>query len=199
MKDNNENKTLTSTKASNKTTDNLFWWENVVSGAVSGLVTRFFISPLDVVKIRLQVQGAGPPKYQNTLHAFKLILAEEGIRGLWKGNLSAEYMYLLYGSIQFYSYERSKAFLKVSEMTFKINHFTIIDDRIKICLVYQIRPFQGLLQHHWEPSLRTHWIYFEPDLPLFSRIRLNYIDIRPFGAALKESIRTRVFCLFTGV
>ncbi|KAF0486748.1 mitochondrial carrier [Gigaspora margarita] len=40
------------------------------------------------------------------LHAVSMIIREEGIRGLWKGNLSAEYLYLSYGTVQFLTYQQ---------------------------------------------------------------------------------------------
>nr|CAG8451597.1 5283_t:CDS:2 [Entrophospora candida]CAG8522348.1 4670_t:CDS:2 [Entrophospora candida] len=54
--------------------------ETGICGAVAGMVSRFVSSPLDVVKIRLQ--------------------------SLWKGNISAEFLYLSYGSIQFLTYQK---------------------------------------------------------------------------------------------
>ncbi|GAB7352769.1 hypothetical protein MBLNU459_g3117t2 [Dothideomycetes sp. NU459] len=89
----------------------------VIAGAVAGLVSRFCIAPLDVIKIRLQLQThslSDPlshpplshrgPVYKGTLSTFKTILREEGLTGLWKGNVPAEYLYLTYGAIQFLSY-----------------------------------------------------------------------------------------------
>lgn len=75
----------------------------------------FVIAPLDVIKIRLQLQvhslsdplsvrGVNGPVYKGTLGTLKYILREEGITGLWKGNIPAEAMYLAYGSIQFSCY-----------------------------------------------------------------------------------------------
>ncbi|KAG0282444.1 mitochondrial thiamine pyrophosphate transporter [Linnemannia gamsii] len=43
-----------------------------------------------------------------------LIVREEGIRGLWKGNMAAEYLYLTYSGIQFLVYQQTKVFLKKS-------------------------------------------------------------------------------------
>ncbi|KAF2009825.1 mitochondrial deoxynucleotide carrier [Aaosphaeria arxii CBS 175.79] len=86
-----------------------------VAGAVAGLVSRFVIAPLDVIKIRLQLQvhslsdplsvrNINGPVYKGTLGTLKHILREEGLTGLWKGNIPAEAMYLAYGSIQFSAY-----------------------------------------------------------------------------------------------
>ncbi|KAF4637526.1 hypothetical protein G7Y89_g565 [Cudoniella acicularis] len=77
---------------------------------------RFFIAPLDVVKIRLQLQThslsdplsqrnlRGSPIYKGTLPTLKHILREEGLTGLWKGNVPAELMYVSYSAIQFTAY-----------------------------------------------------------------------------------------------
>jgi solute carrier family 25 thiamine pyrophosphate transporter 19 len=75
----------------------------------------FVIAPLDVIKIRLQLQihslsdpvsyrGLQGPVYKGTLGTLKQILREEGITGLWKGNIPAELLYLTYGAVQFSAY-----------------------------------------------------------------------------------------------
>ncbi|KAF9909821.1 mitochondrial thiamine pyrophosphate transporter [Linnemannia zychae] len=45
------------------------------------------------------------------LSGMATIAREEGIRGLWKGNMAAEYLYLTYGGIQFLAYQQTKLFL----------------------------------------------------------------------------------------
>jgi solute carrier family 25 thiamine pyrophosphate transporter 19 len=73
------------------------------------------IAPLDVIKIRLQLQihslsdptsyrGLNGPVYKGTLGTLKQILHEEGLTGLWKGNIPAELLYLTYGAVQFSAY-----------------------------------------------------------------------------------------------
>ncbi len=73
------------------------------------------IAPLDVIKIRLQLQihslsdpfsvrNVKGPVYKGTLGTLKQILREEGVTGLWKGNIPAELMYLTYGGAQFSAY-----------------------------------------------------------------------------------------------
>lgn len=83
----------------------------------------FIIAPLDVVKIRLQLQShslSDPlshqhvrgPVYKGTLQTIKLILANEGLTGLWKGNVPAELMYISYAAIQFTTYRSTTQLLR---------------------------------------------------------------------------------------
>ncbi|KAH9845762.1 Mitochondrial thiamine pyrophosphate carrier 1 [Teratosphaeria destructans] len=86
------------------------------AGASAGLISRFVIAPLDVLKIRLQLQYhsladplARPPRRpQQTpagvLRVARDILHHEGLTGFWKGNIPAEGLYLSYGAVQFLAY-----------------------------------------------------------------------------------------------
>ncbi|KAI1127692.1 mitochondrial dicarboxylate carrier protein [Nemania abortiva] len=88
----------------------------VVAGATAGLISRFVIAPLDVVKIRLQLQShslsdplshqnlRGSPIYKGTIRTMQHIVKHEGITGLWKGNVPAELMYVSYSAVQFTAY-----------------------------------------------------------------------------------------------
>ncbi|KAJ3502904.1 hypothetical protein NM208_g16624 [Fusarium decemcellulare] len=96
----------------------------VSAGAIAGLVSRFIIAPLDVVKIRLQLQPHSltdplsslreAPAYQGTIATLKHILKHEGITGLWKGNVPAELLYVCYGAVQFTTYRTMTVFLQTS-------------------------------------------------------------------------------------
>nr|Q2HFL6.2 RecName: Full=Mitochondrial thiamine pyrophosphate carrier 1 [Chaetomium globosum CBS 148.51] len=93
------------------------------AGATAGLVARFVIAPLDVVKIRLQLQTHslsdplshrdlhGGPIYKGTLPTLRHILRSEGITGLWKGNVPAELLYVCYSAIQFTTYRTTTLLL----------------------------------------------------------------------------------------
>jgi solute carrier family 25 thiamine pyrophosphate transporter 19 len=52
------------------------------------------------------------PKYRGVWQSLKLIAREEGFRALWKGNLSAEYLYLAYGALQFYAHREGHRFFQ---------------------------------------------------------------------------------------
>ncbi|OJJ46208.1 hypothetical protein ASPZODRAFT_133211 [Penicilliopsis zonata CBS 506.65] len=94
----------------------------VIAGGVAGLVSRFCIAPLDVVKIRLQLQvhslsdpashrEVTGPVYKGTISTMKAIIQQEGIRGLWKGNVPAELLYVCYGALQFTTYRSTTQLL----------------------------------------------------------------------------------------
>lgn len=67
-------------------------WVDAGAGAIAGCVARFAVGPLDVLKIRFQVQlephlrkgaaalpGQLPPKYTSMGQALRTIVREEGI------------------------------------------------------------------------------------------------------------------------
>ncbi|KAF7384217.1 mitochondrial thiamine pyrophosphate carrier [Vespula maculifrons] len=88
---------------------------HAIAGAISGFLTRFTCQPLDVVKIRFQLQVEPitryhTSKYQSVFQAFWLILKEEGILALWKGHVPAQLLSIVYGTGQFYSYNVIIAF-----------------------------------------------------------------------------------------
>lgn len=65
-------------------------WKSVLCGSASGALGQFLASPTDLVKVQIQMEGrrrleGHPPRVQSTWHAFRKILAEGGVRGLWKG------------------------------------------------------------------------------------------------------------------
>ncbi|KAM9045152.1 mitochondrial thiamine pyrophosphate carrier isoform 1-T6 [Megaptera novaeangliae] len=85
--------------------------EVAVAGSVSGLVTRVLISPLDVIKIRFQLQierlSRSDPnaKYHGILQAGRQIWQEEGPTAFWKGHIPAQLLSIGYGAVQFLSFE----------------------------------------------------------------------------------------------
>ncbi|KAL6818678.1 mitochondrial carrier [Trichoderma sp. SZMC 28013] len=96
----------------------------VSAGAIAGLVSRFIVAPLDVVKIRLQLQPYSlsdplaplreAPAYRGTVQTIKHILRHEGLTGLWKGNVPAELMYVCYSAVQFTTYRSTTVFLQTA-------------------------------------------------------------------------------------
>ncbi|CAH9117811.1 unnamed protein product [Cuscuta epithymum] len=96
---------------------------DATAGAISGAISRTVTSPLDVIKIRFQVQleptvqwallqkhPYPSSKYTGMLQAAKDIFREEGLRGFWRGNVPALLMVMPYTAIQFTVLHKLKTF-----------------------------------------------------------------------------------------
>ncbi len=60
----------------------------VIAGAAAGALTKTSVAPIERLKVIFQTQGMrdGAAKYRSPLQSVRLILTEEGVRGLYKGN-----------------------------------------------------------------------------------------------------------------
>lgn len=78
-------------------------WMTSLAGAIAGASARVCVAPLDVVKIRLQVQleAGAAGKYRGLTHAVSTILREEGVRAMWAGTTPALLLWVPYTAIQF--------------------------------------------------------------------------------------------------
>lgn len=103
---------------------------DVTAGAIAGGISRTVTSPLDVIKIRFQVQLepttswalvrrnlSGPSKYTGMVQATKDIFREEGLPGFWRGNVPALLMVMPYTAIQFTVLHQVKTFAAGSSKT----------------------------------------------------------------------------------
>lgn len=85
--------------------------EAALAGSAAGMVTRALISPLDVLKIRFQLQiervSSQRPegKYRGLFQASRCIYSEEGLSAFWKGHVPAQLLSICYGAVQFASFE----------------------------------------------------------------------------------------------
>ncbi|KAL3677869.1 hypothetical protein R1sor_020825 [Riccia sorocarpa] len=95
---------------------------DAVAGAIAGGISRTVVSPLDVIKIRFQVQLEPTTtrlhnhhashivsKYTGILQATRDIFREEGIPGLWRGNVPALLLVMPYTAIQFVVLQKFKS------------------------------------------------------------------------------------------
>lgn len=71
------------------------------------------------MKIRLQLQVEGQ-KYKGILSTMRTIVAEESVFALWKGNVPASVMYVLYGATQFTTYSTCNNWLSRYEREHKV-------------------------------------------------------------------------------
>ena len=85
---------------------------NVVAGIAAGSSTVMFMNPLWLIKVRMQLQedpglSGQKPKYASAVSAFRIILKEDGVRGLFRGLLPA-LLLTTNGAIQLAAYEELK-------------------------------------------------------------------------------------------
>ena len=65
------------------------WIRLMAAGAMAGTVTKTATAPLDRIKVLLQVQAMSSTmdgKYFGIVGSTRMILQEEGVRAMWRGN-----------------------------------------------------------------------------------------------------------------
>jgi len=97
---------------------------NSVAGGIAGGVSRLAVAPLDLIKIRMQLQppadaaarqggGGAPPSSSPSSSVLprsrlvavaRAVFAEEGLVTFWRGNLAATYLWISYSAAQFGTY-----------------------------------------------------------------------------------------------
>ncbi|CAM1310879.1 Uncharacterised protein r2_g2119 [Pycnogonum litorale] len=87
----------------------------VISGAITGAIGSAVANPTDLVKVRLQAEGAlipeQIPRYPSTFSAFAMICRTEGLFGLWRGVGPTVKRAALLTATQIPSYDHSKHFI----------------------------------------------------------------------------------------
>ncbi|XP_027878218.1 solute carrier family 25 member 45 [Xiphophorus couchianus] len=77
----------------------------LMAGGVAGVVTWACATPMDVVKARLQMSGAGGQQYSGVLHCMRVSLKEEGVRVFFKGLLLNSVRAFPVNAVTFLTYE----------------------------------------------------------------------------------------------
>ncbi|EGC37872.1 hypothetical protein DICPUDRAFT_76529 [Dictyostelium purpureum] len=120
---NNENSNNIDTNINNKNVQNnsntkIFNSNDFYSGLVAGIVSRTLTAPLERVKILNQVGiyiKDGHTKYKHVGKAMRTILKEEGVSGLFRGNLVNILKAGPQSAIRFYSYGAFKRMVQQAD------------------------------------------------------------------------------------
>jgi hypothetical protein len=78
--------------------------QTAAAGAIAGFTARMAVAPVDLVKIRLQIQQGSPLsnlKYRGMFGTMSTVIKEEGFLALWKGNIPAQLMVMTFVSFKF--------------------------------------------------------------------------------------------------
>ena len=90
--------------------------QNAVAGAIAGFTARMAVAPVDLAKIRLQVQqgrvsAASSLKYRGMIGTMRTVAKEEGFLALWKGNVPAQLMVMTFVAIKFSAFNACRNLL----------------------------------------------------------------------------------------
>lgn len=101
----------------------------LLAGCTTGAMAVAVAQPTDVVKVRFQAQAStsgASGRYSSTMHAYRTIAKEEGIRGLWKGTGPNIARNAIVNCTELVTYDLIKdALLKATPMTDDLPcHFT---------------------------------------------------------------------------
>ncbi|TMW69585.1 hypothetical protein Poli38472_001741 [Pythium oligandrum] len=86
-------------------------WKSAIqaaSGLGAGAISTALLYPLDLVKVRYQVHEGSAKAYRSLGHAFRSILAEEGVRSLFRGMSPALYGSTLSWGLYMFFYQNAK-------------------------------------------------------------------------------------------
>ena len=80
--------------------------DDALAGAFAGFMGRITTAPFDVIKIRQQLTTTTGTTTKQTIAPpitpiFRQIIRDEGVLALWKGNLSATFLWVSYSAVQF--------------------------------------------------------------------------------------------------
>eukprot|EP00612_Vaucheria_litorea_P000688 CAMPEP_0171452344 /NCGR_PEP_ID=MMETSP0945-20130129/492_1 /TAXON_ID=109269 /ORGANISM="Vaucheria litorea, Strain CCMP2940" /LENGTH=313 /DNA_ID=CAMNT_0011976997 /DNA_START=28 /DNA_END=969 /DNA_ORIENTATION=+ len=79
--------------------------QNAIAGGTAGAVSRVTTAPLDVLKIRLQLEGGKRnQRYNGIVNTVKSVYFEEGIKGFWRGGFASIALWITYVGTQFCLY-----------------------------------------------------------------------------------------------
>ncbi|KAF2072773.1 hypothetical protein CYY_005919 [Polysphondylium violaceum] len=133
-------------QSTNKT--HLSTYENLAVGGSAGVTSLLFTYPLDLIRSRLTVQVFAS-KYNGINDAFRTIVAEEGVRGLYKGLFASALGVAPYVAINFTTYENLKKYFiqeKHSPTVFQSLAFGAISGATAQTLTYPIDLIRRRLQ-----------------------------------------------------
>jgi solute carrier family 25 (mitochondrial thiamine pyrophosphate transporter), member 19 len=87
-------------------------WHNFVAGGIAGLCSRIVTAPLDLIRIRRQLHHTPTtvtyPSESIWTSWIRIVQNEGGISALYRGNMSAMYLWITYAAVQFSIYNSTK-------------------------------------------------------------------------------------------
>jgi ornithine carrier protein len=67
--------------------ENIPLYKQCLGGAVSGTFVSFFMTPVELIKCRMQTSNESAPRFKSTLQCFLHTIRSDGLRGLFRGQV----------------------------------------------------------------------------------------------------------------
>jgi hypothetical protein len=89
-------------------------WHNAVAGGVAGAISRVATAPLDLIRIRRQIQPQTLYPRESLLRSFQNVIHTEsgGFYALFRGNTPALALWIGYAAVQFGLYQRTRQYIQ---------------------------------------------------------------------------------------
>lgn len=81
-----------------------------VAGGVAGFFNTLIVTPIELVKCKIQMQK-DPSQYKNSIDCLFKLVSKNGVRGLYQGNFITIIREISGNSAQFFSYEAAKKYI----------------------------------------------------------------------------------------
>lgn len=93
------------------------FWKGVISGSYAGLVNTLVVTPVELIKVKMQVQSHDPSigqsiQYKSGIDCVRKTIKNEGVKGLFKGGVTTIYREIPGYAAQFACFELSKALFR---------------------------------------------------------------------------------------
>ena len=90
------------------------FWKGVASGSYAGLVNTMVVTPVELIKIKMQIQSndksfGHAKQYTSGFDCMRKTIKAEGFRGLFKGGVTTVYREIPGYAMQFATFELSKS------------------------------------------------------------------------------------------
>lgn len=163
---------------------NLRPYQDLLCGAVAGSVARLFIAPLDVLKIRFQVQTEtrGLYRYGSVFDAARSIAQREGMQAFWKGNIPAMLMVTPYAALQFatfYQLHQSPVLQSVQQHPVRSLSFGAVAAVVATIGTYPLDLLRTRLAAQPEPKMYSGMLHAARSTYASQGIRGLYAGISP--------------------
>jgi len=156
------------------------------ASALAGAMTTLCTNPVWLIKTRMELQRPGHEPYRGFAHAFKTIIREEGIVGLYKGIVPALIL-VSNGGVQFMIYEELKIWLD-RELS-ATDYFVLgaVSKSVASTITYPYQVVKSRMQQHSSKYATTTFtfrriIQKQGFLALYRGLGPNLLRVMPSSA-----------------